>query len=116
MVHVENLTGHRVWTFPKGHPEGEESDEQAALREVREETGWECKVEGPLTDVRYFYTHKRVRYNKTVRWFMMSPVRQAGSFQEEEVLEITWVPLEKAKNMIAYDSDKALIAKLETAL
>jgi 8-oxo-dGTP pyrophosphatase MutT (NUDIX family) len=116
MVEVENLSGKHVWTFPKGHPEKGETDEQAATREVREETGWECSVDKFLLDVRYFYTHKKTRFNKTVRWFVMSPGKKVGSFQEEEVLGIAWETLERAKAVISYDSDKALISKLESVL
>src|SRR5690242_10730843 len=65
MVQVENFSGDVVWTFPKGHPEADETDEAAAIREVREETGWEGTVEKQLTDVTYFYTRKGIRYHKT---------------------------------------------------
>lgn len=44
MVQVRNLEGHIVWTFPKGHIEKGETEEQTALREVYEETGWKCKI------------------------------------------------------------------------
>jgi 8-oxo-dGTP pyrophosphatase MutT (NUDIX family) len=116
MVYVENLGGGKVWTFPKGHPEKGETDEQAAVREVREETGWDTAVGKPLMDVHYFYTHKNIRYNKTVRWFVMSPVSKVGSFQEEEILDCRWANLKEAKSLVSYESDKTLLTKLESVL
>lgn len=116
LVFVKNLSGKKVWTFPKGHPEQGETDEMAAMREVREETGWSCEVQKFLMDLRYFYTNNGVRYHKTVRWFFMEPKEQVGSFQEGEILDCTWADLEKAKTLISYDSDKALLSKLESFL
>lgn len=113
LVQVENLSKERVWTFPKGHPENGESDEAAALREVREETGWECVVRNFLMDVQYFYTDKKERIHKTVRWFVMKPVAQKGSFQEEEIEDCRWVSLEEAEKLISYESDKTLLANLK---
>ncbi len=74
IVEVENLSGARVWTFPKGHPEKGESDETAALREVHEETGWECRIVRPILDVDYFFMNDGVRFHKVVRWFLMEPI------------------------------------------
>ncbi len=116
MVYVENLSGSRTWTFPKGHPEKKETDREAAVREVREETGWACTAGKFLMDVKYTYVHGRIRYNKTVRWFMMEPVEKVGSFQEEEVLRTRWTSFAMAKKSVTYDSDKALLTKLKSVL
>lgn len=114
VIHVENLSGVRVWTFPKGHPEKGETDEQAAVREVVEETGWQCEVIKPITDVRYHYVHKDITYDKTVRWFLMKPLTNIGSFDPEEVLEVRWVTPSEADKLISYGSDKDLLK--QTAL
>jgi len=116
VVRVQNLVGSEVWTFPKGHPESDEDDKAAAIREVREETGWDCTIKKLLMDVRYWYTHKGVRYDKTVRWFLMKPVECVGTFQEKEILGCAWTSLAEAKTLITYSSDKALLKKLESVL
>jgi 8-oxo-dGTP pyrophosphatase MutT (NUDIX family) len=113
MVRVVNLKRERIWTFPKGHPEGQEADEQAALREVREETGWECEIECPLLDVHYSYISKGIKYNKTVRWFFMHPVKEVGKFDPDEVLECKWMDFNEAKNLVRYESDIKLIKRVE---
>src|SRR5688572_16168742 len=82
LVQVENLSGAHVWTFPKGHPEKGESDEQAALREVYEETGWECRINGPLDDISYFFVKDQIRFHKLVRWFTMEAIKETGKPME----------------------------------
>ena len=114
LIRVENLSGTQAWTFPKGHPEAGETDEQSALREVREETGWVCTISKKITDVFYRYTHDGVQFNKTVRWFLMTPLENLGSFDGEEVLEIRWVSFDEAAALVSYGSDKELLK--QTAL
>lgn len=112
LVEVENLSGARVWTFPKGHPEKAESETDAALREVWEETGWKCRVTRPLTDMSYFFVKDGVRYHKTVRWFLMEPVEKTGVPMEGEILDCRWVEMAKVKAALTYPSDLKLIEKL----
>jgi len=112
MIQVQNLSEDVVWTFPKGHPESNESDEDAALREVLEETGWESKIEQPLMEVQYFYSYKGVTYDKKVRWFFMKPLQKKGTFDPKEVLQSDWCELEKARTLVIYKSDKDLLKKL----
>jgi tRNA nucleotidyltransferase (CCA-adding enzyme) len=116
LIRVESLSGAQVWTFPKGHPEANETVEQAALREVVEETGWVCRITKQVSDMSYKYLHNDVLYNKTVRWFLMTPVEDVGSFDVEEVLEIRWVSLEEATALVSYDSDKELLKQIKLLL
>ena len=116
LIQVHNLQNQTVWTFPKGHPESKESDTEAALREVEEETGWKSTIVGSLMDVHYYYTHNNVKYHKLVRWFFMNPVKKVGDFNKEEVLDCRWVTLDEANGMIAYESDKKLIKKLSEVI
>jgi 8-oxo-dGTP pyrophosphatase MutT (NUDIX family) len=112
VVQVENLAGTRVWTFPKGHPEGKEGDVEAALREVEEETGWQCRVVRPLTDVSYFFVREGARYHKTVRWFVMEPVAKTGTPMEGEILDCRWVAPGDLKELLTYPTDFKLIEQL----
>lgn len=113
LVLVENLAGAQVWTFPKGHPEPGETDEQAALREVKEETGWDCEIERSMMDVDYFYMRKGIRYHKVVRWYLMKPVRKTGTFAEGEILDSQWLTPTEAKKRISYDTDVKLMDHLK---
>jgi 8-oxo-dGTP pyrophosphatase MutT (NUDIX family) len=112
LVNVENFSKARVWTFPKGHPEAGETDEAAALREVREETGWNCAIIKKLSDISYFYVRTGVRFHKTVRWFFMKPIEKVGTFAEKEILDAQWFSFDDASARISYDSDKKLLKEL----
>lgn len=116
MVRVKNLSKKRVWTFPKGHPEGAETDREAALREVQEETGWKCQVIKPISFVHYDYRDKNILFQKSVRWFLMKSIRRTGSFDPKEILECQWIKIDEAAQRVKYDSDKGLLVQLRHLL
>lgn len=113
LIKVRNLLKEVRWTFPKGHPDAGESDTEAALREVREETGWETEIIKPLTDVQYCYRHKGEMFDKTVRWFLMKPVKKVGEPDPNEVLESGWLTPKEARTLVSYKSDTTLLKKME---
>lgn len=93
------------WSIPKGKNDRNESSEEAALREVWEETGMYCRLDGPAGTVRY-----RVRSGlKEVEYFFMRPLRFDGFKPNSEVDEVTWVSLKKAHKSLTYDFDRDLI-------
>lgn len=93
------------WTFPKGKAEDGESDEDCALREVREETGLECRLLDELPATEYVDSRGRP---KRVRWWQMQVV--AGDFAPtEEVDEIRWLPSADAAQLLSYGRDLALL-------
>lgn len=112
MIHVQTLDGKEVWTFPKGHIEPGESAEQAALREVEEETGYRCRIVRPLERLSYWFERQGELTKKTVNWFLMAAETQTGSHDPEEILGTEWVPLRDAMTRIRYKSDKKLMARL----
>ncbi|MBV9080217.1 MAG: NUDIX domain-containing protein [Elusimicrobia bacterium] len=112
IVQVENLSGARVWTFPKGHPEKGEDEKQAALREVKEETGWDCRVTKRVSDTKYFFIKDGVRFFKTVRWFLMEPLECTGKPMEGEILACRWASMSEAKDLLTYPSDLKLLEKV----
>ena len=93
------------WTFPKGKCDAGESDEDCALREVREETGLECELLDELQPTSYVDARGRP---KRVRWWRMRPV--AGEFTpSDEVDEIRWLAPDDAAAQLSYDRDLALL-------
>lgn len=109
LVQVCNLKGDKVWTFPKGHLEPGETPEDAALREVHEETGWRCRSLGPVLTVGYKFTRQGRLVDKKVQWFLMEPVEEDGKPDAAEVLAVQWAPAEKAKAILKYRSDIELL-------
>jgi 8-oxo-dGTP pyrophosphatase MutT (NUDIX family) len=109
MIKVENMEGHQLWTFPKGHIEQGESAEQAALREVEEETGYQCDVVEPLEKVAYWFERNGVLTRKTVVWFLMKSVAKTGEHDPEEILGTEWVSISDAAQRVRYKSDKKIM-------
>jgi 8-oxo-dGTP diphosphatase len=94
------------WSLPKGKLEEGESFEQAALREVEEETGWRCELGRELQETRYKDNKGR---DKLVRWWEMW-ARERGKWEpNDEVDDILWVPLADLPPVITYDSDRQLL-------
>ena len=91
------------WAFPKGKLEDDESWEDAAVREVEEETGLRCQL-GPYIAS----THYQVRDGmKEVRYFLMSADGEARP--RNEIDEVRWVPLEAAASFLTYDHDREML-------
>jgi 8-oxo-dGTP diphosphatase len=96
------------WSLPKGKLDKGEDFEQAALREVWEETGLRCSIESTLGDTNY---RDRKDRDKVVRYFRMRP--ESGEFApNDEVDELRWLPLEEAAELLTYDYDKELVSKV----
>jgi 8-oxo-dGTP diphosphatase len=95
------------WSLPKGKLDHGESFEEAALREVEEETGLTCRVLTTLGDTSY---RDRKDRPKLVRYFEMEPT--SGEFTpNDEVDELRWLSPEEAQEQLTYDFDRELVAK-----
>ncbi|OGR85371.1 MAG: hypothetical protein A2901_00935 [Elusimicrobia bacterium RIFCSPLOWO2_01_FULL_54_10] len=120
MVQVKNLIGKIVWTFPKGHLEKGETAAQAAVREVLEETGWDCKIppraRKPFLKVQYFFRRGKSTIRKKVVWFWMAPGRKTGSRDPKEIRRVRWAGLAAAKRLIKYPSDKQILKRLQATI
>jgi len=115
LIRTTNLKGEPVWTLPKGLIEPGETPEQAALREVREETGYAAEIVRPLEPVTYWFVREGQKVKKRVDWFLMRPLGKAGE-HDREVSAIAWVPLEEAAQRLNYKSDRALVEALKGAV
>jgi 8-oxo-dGTP diphosphatase len=96
------------WSFPKGKLEAGESEEDAAAREVEEETGLRCRLEGEVATTRYRDGRGRP---KTVRYWLMTPV--GGSVAAaNEVDDARFVSLAEARRLLTYARDVELLDAL----
>jgi 8-oxo-dGTP diphosphatase len=103
--------GKRVLALPKGHPDGDETPEQAATREVREETGVEAELVEPLGDVTYFYQRKGRRIHKRVRFFLFRYVSGSTDDHDREIEEARWMPLAEAAEKLTYAGEREMAAR-----
>ncbi len=108
--HVLTVLVHRPryddWTFPKGKLLEGESFEEAALREVLEETGLECRIDAELPPLRYIDQDGQP---KVVRYWSMEPLDDDELHPTAEVDEARWLTLAEARKMLSYDRDRGRV-------
>jgi 8-oxo-dGTP pyrophosphatase MutT (NUDIX family) len=95
-----NRGGKLEWCIPKGHLEQNETSEQAALREVFEETGLEAEIISQLGEVNYQFIQDGARISKTVHVYLMQQTGGELSFEHDphkEASELDWVPAVNAQ-------------------
>jgi 8-oxo-dGTP pyrophosphatase MutT (NUDIX family) len=103
--------GQLAWGLAKGGIEDEESMEDAAVREVREETGLLAEIEASLGETRYFYVWENVRIRKTVHFFLMRHTGGDIDDRDDEMEEIRWFPLERALKRAAYRGERDMLVR-----
>jgi len=103
--------GQLAWGLAKGAIEVGESVEQAALREVREETGLEAEVEADLGDIRYFYVWEGVRVRKRVHFFLMRATGGDVANHDSEMEDVRWFPMRTAIKRAAYKGEREVIER-----
>jgi 8-oxo-dGTP pyrophosphatase MutT (NUDIX family) len=103
--------GDLVWGLPKGAVEPEETPEEAAVREVLEETGLEAEIEGDLGTIRYFYVWEGVRVRKQVRFFLMRAIGGDVSSHDEEMEDVRWFPMRRATKRAAYRGEREVVER-----
>ncbi len=101
----------KLWALPKGTPEANETLEQTALREVREGTGVEVEQVGTVGEISYWFSRplEGVRFNKTVRHYLMRPIGGDPSLHDQEFDEVRWFPVEEALRLLSYQNEVRIL-------
>src|SRR5262249_34419184 len=102
---------HQDWTLPKGHIEKGESWDEAAQREVKEETGYDTAITGFAGYTTYNVKSKP----KVVLYWHMEPAGEGECEPNHEVSHYEWVSELEAVDRLTYEKDKELLRRLVTA-
>ena len=102
---------HDDWALPKGKLEANEEPLDAAIREVREETGCEAECQGFAGETRY----EVEGIPKVVMFWRMRLVRQMPLEENDEVSEAIWLPIPQAMARMSYESERELVARTLTS-
>ena len=100
-----------LWSLPKGHIEEGETPEQAAIREVAEETGIQSVIARELGVIDFWFMAGGNRIHKTVHHYLFKEVGGELAPQITEVDDVGWFPLNEIVELLAYPDEKKLIAK-----
>jgi len=103
---------HRTWGFPKGHVERDETPEQAALREVREETGLgNLQVVAPIDTIAWTFQSRGRRIRKTCHFFaLVTDEVRTRPQRREGITACRWVTPEQGERMLTHDNTRAVLA------
>ena len=104
---IKQTLGH--FSFPKGHIENGENEEEAAIREIREETGYDVILDIHFKEVNSYSPSEGVI--KEVVFFIGEVVSGIENPQKEEVSDISWYSYENARKVLTYESDIFILDK-----
>ena len=100
---------HHGWVFPKGligDKKAQESKEETALREVKEEVGVDGKIIKAFAPVTYWFVFEKEKIRKTVYYFLMEYVGGDISTHDNEMEAVEWLTKDKIEGRLTYKSDK----------
>lgn len=106
-----NRGGRLEWCLPKGHPEGAETYDEAAVREIEEETGIAGDILAPLGSIDYWFTVSGHRVHKTVHHFLL---RATGGFltiendPDHEAVDVAWVPIAELGRKLSFPNERRI--------
>jgi 8-oxo-dGTP pyrophosphatase MutT (NUDIX family) len=114
-----NRAGRLEWCLPKGHLEGDETPEQAAVREIAEETGIVGRIVRHLGVIDYWFTGDDRRVHKMVHHFLLGAVGGELTVEDDpdgEAEDVAWVPVLDLPGRLAYPNERRLAESAHVVL
>lgn len=114
-----NRAGRLEWCLPKGHLEGAETAEEAAVREIAEETGIAGQVRRPLGSIDYWFMGEGRRIHKVVHHFLLE---MTGGYltvendPDREAEDVAWIPADDLSTRLTYPNERRLAAAAQHML
>ncbi|MBD0292475.1 MAG: NUDIX hydrolase [Jiangellaceae bacterium] len=108
--------GRCEWVLPKGHIEPDETPEEAAVREVREETGLDAQVVSALGPIEYWFRVDGRRMHKTVHHYLLVATGGTLGTTETEVADVAWVPLDELPGRLRYASERRVVGRVRDVI
>jgi 8-oxo-dGTP pyrophosphatase MutT (NUDIX family) len=106
-----NRAGRIEWCLPKGHLEEGETPEDAAVREIEEETGIRGQVLGCLGTINYWFSAEGRRVHKLVHHYLLKATSGTLSVDgdpDREAIDVAWVPLVELVQMLAFPNERRI--------
>ena len=97
------------WSFPKGHVEEGETEEETARREIKEETGLDVLLDTGFRETVTFSPKRNTK--KTVVYFVGMATSHELVPQQEEISELRWHEIGQAISVLTYENDKMIVSK-----
>ncbi len=107
---VKNHNG-KCWTFPKGHVERNETEQQTALREIKEETGLSVKIEPNFRQTSVYRPFGKIK--KRVVFFLARSDNSNVNMQQSEIDYYTWASIEDAMHMCKHENDTKILMEVQ---
>jgi 8-oxo-dGTP pyrophosphatase MutT (NUDIX family) len=102
-----------IWVIPKGTPHRDESVADAALREVREETGLITRIVAELGSVHYTFSRDGTRFHKEVFHYLLEAIGGDVSLHDAEYDEARWFPLGVALRRLTFDNEADMLRRAQ---
>jgi len=106
----------KIWCLPKGLIEQGETDEESALREVKEETGLKGEIVKKIGLIKYGFFGKGQHYFKTVHFYLLQYSEGSTDDHDFEVDKVEWFPISEALQILAYAKEKIILGKAESMI